>query len=114
LRFCTFGGSHSLLQLHGTLNRVDGAGEFYQHSVSHDLNDPASVMRNERGQDLASPIFELGQRTRLVTLHEAAVTDDIGGEDRSEAALGALLGHPRRLLSKGAVQQLVLGHLNSL
>jgi hypothetical protein len=64
-------------------------------------------MRNERGQDFASPIFELGQRTRLVTLHEAAVTDDIGGEDRSEAALGAFFCHLELPLPEGAVQQIV-------
>jgi hypothetical protein len=46
LRLSGGGGNHALLQLHGTVQRIDGAGVLYQHSVSHDLNDSASVMSN--------------------------------------------------------------------
>jgi hypothetical protein len=43
----------------------------------------------------------------LVALHEAAVTDDIGGEDRSEATLVAFFCHLELPLPEGAVQQIV-------
>jgi hypothetical protein len=46
LRLSGGDGNHARLQLHGTVQRIDGAGELYQHSVSHDLNDSASVMSN--------------------------------------------------------------------
>ena len=46
LRLSGGGGNHALLQLHGTVHRIDGAGVLYQNSVSHDLNNSASVMSN--------------------------------------------------------------------
>jgi len=87
LRLSGRGGNHALLQLHGAVQRIEGAGELYQHSVSHDFNDSASVMSNYWDQYLASPIFELGQGASLVLLHQQAVTDYVGCQDRGEGAL---------------------------
>ena len=47
------------------------------------------------------------ERTGLIHLHEAAVADHIGGQNGGKTALGAFFGHPGRLLSKGAVRQIV-------
>jgi hypothetical protein len=41
-------------------------------------------MSNYRDQYLASPIFELGQGASLVLLHQQAVTDYVGCQDRGE------------------------------
>ena len=108
------GRIHGFLQLHRARDRVHGAGELHQHAVSHHFDDPAVMSGDQRLEDVRTPGLKGSQRTGLVRLHQAAVADHIGGQNGGKTALGAFFGHPRRLLSKGAVQQLLPGHLNSL
>ena len=58
---------------------------------------------NHRFEDLRAPTFEPRQRAGLVSLHQAAVPDHIGGKDGGETPLGPFFGHgpdrPQRTLS---------------
>ena len=94
------GGGHAALQLDCALHRIDRAAEFDKHTVAGDFEDAALVEDNQGLQHLVSPGLEHGQRARLVPLHEAAVTDDVRGENGGKAALDASFGHLRRLLQK--------------
>ena len=87
------GLGHFLLQFQRRLDRVHRAGEFHQHAVAHDLHDAARVAAHDRLQDGLPPLLQRGERSRLVSFHEARVADDVGNRDGGEAAFGAFIGH---------------------
>ena len=72
--------------------------ELDQHAVAHHFNNPTIVLREAAAEYLASTLFEGGQSTGLVLLHEPAVTNYVRYENGGEAALNASFGHVRRLL----------------
>src|SRR4029077_3314376 len=74
---------HGCLQLDGASDSVHGAAEFHQHPIAHQLDDAATMLGNCRLKDLGAAGFEHSQGADLVALHEAAVANHIGGEDRS-------------------------------
>ena len=70
---------HPLLDVHGALHGVDHAGEFHQHAIAHQLEDPAAMLADQRRQHLATAELEGRQGSRLVLAHETAVAHHIGG-----------------------------------
>jgi hypothetical protein len=53
------------------------------------------VLGDERIEDRAPPLLQGGERAGFILFDETAVPDDVGGEDRGEAALDAFFGHAR-------------------
>jgi hypothetical protein len=87
--------AHRLLKLDGACNCVDGAGEFREHPIAHQLHDSAIMLDNKGLEDVLAPGLEYGQRTSLVLLNEPAVANYICGEDGGEATLNAFFSHWR-------------------
>ena len=82
---------HSPLNLGGADHRIDHALEFDQHPVARCLDDPPSIL-GDGGIDELEPMgFQASKRPILVCLHKPAVSDHVGGEDRSEPALWSWL-----------------------
>jgi hypothetical protein len=84
---------HAALQTDRARYRIDHAAELGQQSVAHQLEDSALVFGDLRLEQLLSMGPEPLERTRLVLLHEAAVTDYVGSKNGGKMALGAFLGH---------------------
>ena len=76
---------HSLLYLRRTGNGADDTWKFRENAVTHNLDDASLVLGNFLVEQLASNLFELCKRARLVRAHEPTVSDNIGGEDGSQA-----------------------------
>ena len=70
---------HPLLDIHGALHGIDHAGEFHQHAIAHQLEDPAAMLADQWLEHLATPELEGRQGSRLVRAHETAVAHQIGG-----------------------------------
>src|SRR4029077_17649973 len=79
------GLGHFFLQLNGTGDGIDRARELDQHAITHQLDDPAMVLSDQRSQDFAPALLEDRQGPGLVRLHEAAVADYIGGQNGGKA-----------------------------
>jgi len=65
------------------------------------------VLRNQRTDHLASTLFEGGKGTRLVQLHEPAVTNYVRCENGGKAALNASFGHVLRLLGETEIYGII-------
>ena len=72
------------------LYRLHGTGELDQEAVAYRLKQPPGMLDDCGLDDIRAQRLELGQRSRLVTADELRVADDVGDQDRGEAAL---LGH---------------------
>src|SRR5262249_48300787 len=81
LRPPRIGGFHPLLQDARAFDRIYGAGKFDQCAVAHELDDPPVMLVYQRLEDFRSARPEYGQRSRLVRLHEPAVTNHIRGQN---------------------------------
>ncbi len=86
-------GVHRPLKRDGALDGVDGAGEVHEDPIAHQLDDTAMVRGDDRLKDFLAAGLERGEGAGLVHLHETAVADHVGSQDRGEAALGAFFGH---------------------
>jgi hypothetical protein len=74
------------------------------------------MLCDQRLKDIFATLLERGQCARLITLHEAAVADHIGGQDGGKAALGAFFGHVRMLKRTASSHNLPIeqkGYMNS-
>ena len=83
----------ALLDLDRALHRVHHAGELDQHAVAHQLHQTTLIFGEQRLDHLAAPLSEHRKRSGLVLAHEPAVADDVGGENRGEAAFVPGLAH---------------------
>jgi hypothetical protein len=71
--------------------------KFRQQAVTSCVGDPATVCRNQRIQDFP-PLGQIPKRTDLISAHQAAITFDVGRENRHKPALDiSHLGLPPRL-----------------
>ena len=77
---------HPALQVDGARHRVDDAAELGQKAVAHQLEDAAVVLLDRRLEQLPAVRSEPLKRAGFVLLHEAAVADDVGGENGGEPA----------------------------
>ncbi len=92
-RHILVGGVHRALQRDGAFHGVDGAAELHKHAVACPLEHTALMALDERLQNLSPPRRQRRVRGRLVALHEPAVADHVGGQDRRESAPNLLSGH---------------------
>jgi hypothetical protein len=84
---------HRLLDGDGAFNGVHGTGKLNQGTITHYLENAASIYLNRRIETLC-PHFPQGRkRSGLVTLHHLGVPGDIGGKNRRKAALGICCRH---------------------
>ena len=90
---------HRPLDFDGATDRVDHAGELYQRAIAHELYDAPIVSCDFRIDQILAGALEACQSIRLVRLHEAAVANDVGGENRRKPALHACSGRRARSLS---------------
>jgi hypothetical protein len=65
------------------------------------------MLRDQWHQYIVAARPEARHGPCLILLHEAAIADDIGGENCRKTALSAYFGHSERLLSEGAMMQTV-------
>ena len=84
---------HHGLDRDRAFDRCDNRGKLQQHAIAHRLDEPAAERPYDRRRRLA-PLADRPRRPRLVLAHEARVADDVGGEDRGEAAGGGHSGTP--------------------
>ena len=96
------------MEIERALHSGNGAGELDQYAVPRDLDYAPMVFRNHRLEDVPPPRLERRKRALLIGAHKPAVPDHIGGEDGGKAALDAFLGHVLPVVSKAAVQQIVV------
>src|SRR5262249_47221347 len=80
------GGRHALLQIDGTLNGIDGAGELDQYTVAGDLEDATAMLGDQRLQNITAPGLQDRQCAGFVSLHQPAIAHYIGSKDGSDAA----------------------------
>ncbi|MGY3156261.1 hypothetical protein ACVW0V_005401 [Bradyrhizobium elkanii] len=78
---------HPALNLGRAQHRIDDAMKFDQQAVAGGLDDAAAILGDGRIDQLDAMGFEARKGARLVSLHQAAIADHVGGEDRSEPAL---------------------------
>ena len=77
---------HPALDLDRTLHRVGDALKLDQEAVAGGLDDPAAVLGDRRVDQLEPVGPQARKRAGLVGLHQPAVADHVGGEDRGEPA----------------------------
>ena len=76
---------HQLLDGDCAFDRGDDGGKLEQEPVARRLDDAPAEARHDRPRRLAM-LSNAKRRPRLVLAHQARVADDVGGEDRGEAA----------------------------
>ena len=84
---------HCPLYLDSTQYGVHDARELHQHGIARDFDDASVTFGNRGIYDFFPVGFKLRNGARLVSLHEAAVTDHVGGEDGRKSALDPKLFH---------------------
>ena len=90
----TIGLGHSLLELNGRTQRINGAGEFCQGAIAGELDQAATVSGERRLQSFFAMIAQARQRAALVTPHQAGVADNVCSNDCRQFALLTRQRHP--------------------
>jgi hypothetical protein len=67
--------------------------ELDQDPIAHKFDNSTTMLNNRRLQNFRAAGLERNEGAGLIPLHEAAVPDDISGQDCSEPALDAFFGH---------------------
>ena len=93
LRHACVALGHAALDLDGTARGVEHAAELDQEPVAHHLEDAPAVPGDDRIEELAAMLAQAAQRLLFVGLHEAAVADNVGSQDRREPPFNKLLRH---------------------
>jgi hypothetical protein len=81
---------HPALHRNGAGHGLNHAREFDEDAIAGRLDDPALVLGNLRVDQFATMSSEPREGASLVESHEAAVADDIGGENGRESAFDPL------------------------
>ena len=74
--------AHRRLDVDRATDRVDDARELGQRTVAHELDDAPPVLADGRVDGLVSVGLQARQGPLLIVIHEAAVADHVGGQDR--------------------------------
>ena len=69
------------------MDGLDDARELDQCAIAHEFDDAPLMFSNLRVYDVFAMRVERSQSTRLVSLHQAGIINNVGGQDRGEAAL---------------------------
>ena len=64
------------------------------------------MVRHQRHQDRPAALLQCCKRARLALLNEAAITDDVGGDNGGKPPLDAFFGHAMGLPSQNAIWRL--------
>ena len=86
----------------GAFDRIDDAAELRQQAVAHQLEDAAVMLVDLRLEQLLAVRAQPLERPGLILLHEPAVADHVGGEDRGEPAFHAIAPPHRRLAHRNS------------
>jgi hypothetical protein len=84
---------HQFLDRDRGFDGGDDGGKLQQQSVARRLDDAPAQARHDRPRRFAMLSDRKG-RARLVLAHQPRVADDVGGEDRGEAAGGGHCSGP--------------------
>src|SRR5215469_15638509 len=87
-----------VLNLDRAANRVHYAHELSQETVADQLDDSSPVFPDCGGNDLRTAGLQARQRALIILTHEATKADDVGDEDRSQAALRCFAGFEADLI----------------
>ena len=98
-----------LLHRDGTGDSIDNAGKFDQQPVAGRFDDTSAISGNRRIDLVLARGLERPQRTNLVGAHQAAVADNVHGQDRGKFSVDALVLIQSR--SFGGGYRLRLAHL---
>jgi hypothetical protein len=79
------GPGQRCLRFDGALDGVNGAAELRQYAVPSGISNPAAMRGDQAIQD-GSPLGQVPEGTDLIGPHQAAVTLDIGSENRNQSA----------------------------
>ena len=85
LRNLDITSAHRALDDDGAFNGIHDAWKFHQDSIARQLDDPALPRRDFRLYQLRLMRLKRAQRANLIGPHQAAVADDVGGEDCGKA-----------------------------
>jgi hypothetical protein len=77
---------HRALHLRRAPHRVDHARELGEQPVAGGLEDAPAVLGDRRVDEPRAQRLQARERAFLVGAHQAAEADDVGGEDRRQAA----------------------------
>jgi hypothetical protein len=88
----TFG--RRLLELDGGAQRIDCAGKLDLGTVAGQLDQPPSVLRQNRIKMFRAVPAQARQGAALVAPHQAGVADNVGSNDRRQFALLTRQRHP--------------------
>ena len=94
---------HAALDLDRALHRVGDALELGQHPVAGGLDDAAPVLGDRRVDQLEPVGLQARERARLVGLHQPAVADHVGRQNRRQPALDLRLCHDYALAHRAAL-----------
>ena len=86
---------HAALDLDRALHRVGNALELDQQAVAGGLDDAAPVLGDRRVDQLEPVGLEARERAGLVGLHQPAVADHVGRQNRGQPALDLRQFHAR-------------------
>jgi hypothetical protein len=103
LRHCGIPFGHSTLQVDCASNGFDGAAVFNEYPVANSLDDAAMMAAHDRRDQLREMGAQITEGLVLVGAHHAAVSGDVGKQDRREPPVGARIGHSS-MLAQGATR----------
>jgi hypothetical protein len=81
------------LDIYCTTHCIDDADEFHENTIACGLYDPAAVLSDFWIDQVLAVRLETSMRAFLIRAHEAAVTGNIGCQDRCEPAVNTIFGH---------------------
>ncbi|HXG81480.1 MAG TPA: hypothetical protein VNJ05_06740 [Sphingomicrobium sp.] len=79
-------GAHFPLNFGRAFDRIHNAGEFDEHPIAGQFDNPPVMLRNGRIDELGAVSLEAGQCADFIRAHKAAVAHYIGGHDRGQSA----------------------------
>jgi hypothetical protein len=83
------------LNEHRAAHRVDDARELAEDAVSHQLEDAAVMLVNERRDHHAMEDLQPSERSRLVAFHQRRVADEVGRQDCGQPPIDVCCRHDR-------------------
>ena len=92
-RYLRIPESHRALDLHGTTQRVHGADEQDQQTVTSCPYDPTAMIFNLGFNEFSVVSVQLGQRAFIVHAYQAAVAGYIRHQDCHKSAFDLLTSH---------------------
>ena len=82
LGHCGVAVAHVALDIDRAIDRADHAGEFDQHAIAGQLDDPPLMLGDTRIDHFGAMLLQRGQRPDLIAAHQAAVTNHVSSHDR--------------------------------